>query len=526
MAILQISQITNRKGLTENLPQLAGAELGWCVDSRRLFIGNGTLQEGAPIIGNTEILTEFSDIAVLSNYTYSDIAVGYSAQTGSTASNPVVRTVQAKLDDQASVRDFGATGNGVTDDTEAINRALFQLFCREDNTQIRRSLFFPAGTYRVTESIIIPTYAKLKGEGADSTIISLDTSQDLSSLSAYTARLGDSRQQTGVNIGSFGATPPRNIEISSMSFRCDEETDVFLVDRAQQVWFESVNFIGPITQEALENYAITPTAPISCVRFASTSSLTCTDINFDRCGFFNNTYGVNTSQLGKGINVTNSWFETLYQGVVLGNPGPTGFRLVHNIFDVIYAQALDFGDVNLNVSAYNIFYNVGRSIGSTSPITAVIRLSNANNLSVNDLFERSDSDAYLVPRVDVGTSGTAIGASQNQFGALQQSPGRNFVLVDNQVNQTIFSVNNDFVPAFQLSYTISRANAVRTGTIMLVSGAGDSSGDSTFVDDYVENADTGVTLSLAQTGSQAQLQYSSTNLGVSGIFYYSISNFG
>lgn len=62
MAIVQISQITNRKGLQENLPQLAGAELGWSVDTRRLYIGNGTLQEGAPEIGNTEILTEFSEI--------------------------------------------------------------------------------------------------------------------------------------------------------------------------------------------------------------------------------------------------------------------------------------------------------------------------------------------------------------------------------------------------------------------------------------------------------------------------------
>jgi hypothetical protein len=62
VAIVQISRITNRKGLQENLPQLAGAELGWSIDSRRLFIGNGTLQEGAPVIGNTEVLTEFSEI--------------------------------------------------------------------------------------------------------------------------------------------------------------------------------------------------------------------------------------------------------------------------------------------------------------------------------------------------------------------------------------------------------------------------------------------------------------------------------
>ena len=62
MAIVQISRITNRKGLQENLPQLAGAELGWSTDSRRLYIGNGTLQDGAPVIGNTEVLTEFSEV--------------------------------------------------------------------------------------------------------------------------------------------------------------------------------------------------------------------------------------------------------------------------------------------------------------------------------------------------------------------------------------------------------------------------------------------------------------------------------
>jgi hypothetical protein len=31
MAIVQISRITNRKGLQENLPQLAGAEFGWSI---------------------------------------------------------------------------------------------------------------------------------------------------------------------------------------------------------------------------------------------------------------------------------------------------------------------------------------------------------------------------------------------------------------------------------------------------------------------------------------------------------------
>lgn len=81
MAIVQISQITNRLGLQSDLPQLAGGELGWSTDSRRLFIGNGTpgqppLGQGAPVIGNTEILTEFSNISALLSNTSSQLSQG------------------------------------------------------------------------------------------------------------------------------------------------------------------------------------------------------------------------------------------------------------------------------------------------------------------------------------------------------------------------------------------------------------------------------------------------------------------
>ena len=62
MAIVQISRIQIRRGLQQDLPQLASAEMGWSLDTRQLFIGNGTIDEGAPTPGNTEILTQYSDI--------------------------------------------------------------------------------------------------------------------------------------------------------------------------------------------------------------------------------------------------------------------------------------------------------------------------------------------------------------------------------------------------------------------------------------------------------------------------------
>ena len=56
MAIVQISRITQRKGLATDLPQpLAAAELGWAIDDRKLYIGNGTIAEGAPVIASATI---------------------------------------------------------------------------------------------------------------------------------------------------------------------------------------------------------------------------------------------------------------------------------------------------------------------------------------------------------------------------------------------------------------------------------------------------------------------------------------
>jgi len=68
MAVIQISKIQVRRGYQEDIPQLASGELGWSIDERRLFIGNGTLTEGAPEIGITEVLTIYSPIgAALGN---------------------------------------------------------------------------------------------------------------------------------------------------------------------------------------------------------------------------------------------------------------------------------------------------------------------------------------------------------------------------------------------------------------------------------------------------------------------------
>ena len=170
MAIVQISKIQHRRGLAQNLPQLSHAELGWVTDSRSLYIGNGPTSSGAPIVGNTQVLTEHSNIVSLLNYTYEGNATS-TVQTGVTSGSPIVRKLQDRLDDYVSVMDFGASGNGSVDDTAAIDRAMYELFVKDITQKARRSLYFPAGVYKVTAPIKLPTWATIFGDGPGKTLI-------------------------------------------------------------------------------------------------------------------------------------------------------------------------------------------------------------------------------------------------------------------------------------------------------------------------------------------------------------------
>ena len=92
------------------------------------------------------------------------------------ATGDVTRTLQKRLDDYVSVKDFGAVGDDSTADGVAIQRALDELYRDTDTTvsndaRARRVLFFPAGTYKIAASLTIPPFATLVGEGPDKTII-------------------------------------------------------------------------------------------------------------------------------------------------------------------------------------------------------------------------------------------------------------------------------------------------------------------------------------------------------------------
>ena len=149
MAVIQISKIQVRRGLQENLPQLAAGELGWSSDERRLWIGNGVLgsPDYAPEIGNTEILTIYSPVgAALSNIAIieSNLAA-ISANIGSIQANAFNIFSTFGLADATAIPTYVAVTFNTTTNVFDYN--------------ITRGTAVRVGTFRVTQINGVPVYS-------------------------------------------------------------------------------------------------------------------------------------------------------------------------------------------------------------------------------------------------------------------------------------------------------------------------------------------------------------------------------
>jgi hypothetical protein len=85
----------------------------------------------------------------------------------------VATTVQAKLRETVSVKDFGAVGDGVTDDTVAIQAAI-------DAVGSAGTVLFPHGTYGVSDELVIAAgnSVSLVGQGEKTSVITSLLSSD------------------------------------------------------------------------------------------------------------------------------------------------------------------------------------------------------------------------------------------------------------------------------------------------------------------------------------------------------------
>jgi hypothetical protein len=81
------------------------------------------------------------------------------------ASGPPNRTVQSKLRDVVSVKDFGAVGDGTTDDTTALQAAI--AYCENVEQYGGRALYIPGGRYKISAPLTLSKeFITIFGDGA------------------------------------------------------------------------------------------------------------------------------------------------------------------------------------------------------------------------------------------------------------------------------------------------------------------------------------------------------------------------
>ena len=551
MAILQLSRITNRKGLQENLPQLAGAEFGWSLDEKRLWIGNGEIEDGAPIIGNTELLTEFSDVlALAATYTYKGIQAGYVITTGEEAGTPVERPLQSKFDELVSVKDFGAMGDGVTNDGPAINRAYYELFCRELNTEIRRALYFPAGIYITYETIKIPPHAKCYGDGITSSIIRYIQSEGDIHPREYVATTSDSNHQIGANLGNNSAITPTGIEMSSMSIESTAKNSVILLKGLTKSTFSfmrlgAMDVDGEFNEAYIDDLRIATDFPMldildtdnslvnntqtSAIKLEGISSNLPSDITFNKCITSGTTYGINVQEPCKGVQFENGKLHWHFKGADIGtipiNGGPTGVNITRSIFDDIADNGINFGPVSLNSSAFNIFYNVANNFDPAVPVATIINIESGGNVSIGDLFERNDEDSILHPRITLnGQPSIAFdNTSAMKLGSYERRTGLEATLPTGVVvPEEIFTIHSaGESTAFKVDYTIQRGDVIRMGSVTSVLQPPQI--ETEFTEEYTTSGDTGIVLDVEtiNDGVKQSLMFTNTSIE-DALFKFSI----
>ncbi len=496
MPIVQISRIQHRRGKATDLPQLAAGELGWVIDEQRLYIGNGTVADGAPAVGNTEILTSGSaSFSAALNYVYKGY-LGDATPVLTGAGTDITRTLQQRLDDYVSVKAFGAVGDDSTADAVAIQRAIDELYSDtdQDDTRSRRILFFPAGTYRIASTLTIPPYAHLVGEGPDKTIIRQ------SGANGPVAVTEDDDGNTYGSIGTASATTPTQITVEGITFQNAEAYAGFSIDCATRVRFVNCKFTGTYAAGGADN------ANSRAVTVRSTTALPCSDIIFDSCQFTKFARLVDFSYDLTSAKFVNCDFSTAYYGVIVGEQldgsttgltvGPKDIKIVSSQFATIKTNAIlvkaassaadgSVGEVR-NVVSFNNFFasTVGTNNEGVDSINVypAIQFDADECVSELDYFDNTQRrSASLNPIPEV----QGIGINTKQI--------KQVALADNTGSATTTGIR---LPALEgksvrVEYKIERGTTFRVGTLTVNASGSYVS----FNDDYEEsNGDVGVTL--------------------------------
>jgi hypothetical protein len=447
MAVVQISRIQVRRGRKNDgigVPQLSSGELAWAVDSQELFVGNGSVAEGAPYVGNTKILTEHDNLL--------DLATSYQFSSNDTSIvNSVPRSLQTKLDEYVSVLDFGAVPDGATDNVEAFERAFADLFQNADN-KFKKKLFVPNGIYLFASNLRIPSTAIIEGENQNQTVLNISSNNILFVTEA------------GLEIGDFtSVNRPTNIKMSNMTV--NRSTGRLVLSGIKNSSFDNLKFLGSYQ---LGDSVVDLESRSSAVYWENTlEGIKVDGIVFDKCFFQHLPLAVRSDQsitAETNVSFRNCEFEICETGIYVdGTLEQTNkWNIFDSSFTNIHSEAIKATAGRKFLISRNKFTNCGNGTSSaSSPETAIISFGEYFGNIVSDCkFDRHLAAAVV---------------ASNAVDAIPEVLNANAVsLIDK--NYTEIFLSDSFRPLAVFSslsryiiieYTLNLGVHSRTGTIKI-----------------------------------------------------------
>jgi len=378
VAVIQISKVQVRRGQTSQtgFPQLASGEFGWSIDQQQLYIGNGSVSEGAPAVGNTRLLTEHdTNIFLLSApYTYENDV------------NAAARLLQNRLDDYLNVYDYGAAGDGATPDTHSIQTAVNRASLE------KKALDFNQGTFLVTSTIYVPPNVEIRGFGAGKTVI----------VNASTSTIFATVDATGnlpTNITS-AANTPQNVNISGITFisSLTNAAPMIVLNSLLNSSIQNCMFKGNPSVASSSTMA-------TAITLTGSGALTCDTVAIKDCKFQSLSSAIVSDYDISNINIFENDFNNLDAGIIFAKNlsgqagslvGPTNVNVANNTFDTINSQALYVGTNTTGISTVKSSGNSYKLVGigyngiqgDFGQTTDVITFGTFGSMSNNDTFSR------------------------------------------------------------------------------------------------------------------------------------------
>ena len=411
MAVVQISRIQVRRGQKNTgtgLPQLSSGELAWAVDTQELYIGNGSVAEGAPFVGNSKILTtndSILDLVEQYQYKKNDPTI----QTGPDSNYPVLRSVQARLDERVSVAAFGAIGeDGTIDDTAALQRAIDQLYLNPATVglyQGRYTLELQPGVYTISDTVYVPSYVSIVGAGQGRTVIQYTGTGSAFEFINDTSTIGN---PSSINTTTYN-NQPKHIVMKGFTLILNEDDVTGLkLNATRNSLFEDIGILGVWTTS-------TPVQSnsIGIGLYAFSSIVTSQTNQFNRMNLSGLTYGVYAKQDILNNTFTSNSYKTMHMGVSFGQGanmtsdgeqyGPRNNSITDSTFEDINRQGIKVENGSGNMSSLNRFVNVGNDgADNTGAVYGHIEYDSIGNTSVHDIFDRASDLAttnYTFPYV-------------------------------------------------------------------------------------------------------------------------------